>query len=366
MRLSFIGENLAGLLSLLLQIEPVLAVKDALMKIMLYRIRSTFLLAALLLLSSHALYAQPSNPVVRPLPEGLQTVEFYSPAVARTMKYDIVLPLGYEEGEKRYPVLYLLHGYMQNYTVWGRNLGAAFYARSLEDLILVLPDAGNTWFLNYASSVEGKNQWEDYLIEDVIGHVDANFRTVDERAGRAIAGLSMGGFGAFSLGLRHPEMFISLGSTSGALSFARDRAAALAAGKILERNARSPEQQDAIDRADEFISGIIDIPGFSTQDERTPNGVDFVTEDQALAYDPFQIIFNVPKNDLPHFYIDAGTEDGLVTVGREFMGLLLMNNVPFDFMQSHGKHNSEYWRRSIGHMMTVQFEIMQRALGNRP
>lgn len=330
------------------------------------RNRLSIALAGLLLVLCQSLLAQPGKPVVPPLPEGLQTVEFYSPAVQRTMKYDIVLPPGYEAGEKRYPVLYLLHGYMQNYTVWGRNLGAAFYARSLGELILVLPDAGNTWFVNYASSVEGKDQWEDYLIEDVIGHVDTNYRTVDERAGRALAGLSMGGFGAFSLGLRHPEMFVSLGSTSGALNFARDRAEAIAAGKILDRDARSPEQQEAIDRADEFISDIIDIPGFSKQDERTPQGVDFATQEQALAYDPFQIIFNVQKSNLPHFYIDAGTEDGLVTVAREYMGLLLMNDVPFDFMQSRGKHNSEYWRRSVGHMMTVQYEIMQRALGNRP
>lgn len=330
------------------------------------RSRFASICAGLLLVMCQNLTAQPGNPVVPPLPEGLQTVEFFSPAVQRTMKYDIVLPPGYAEGGKHYPVLYLLHGYMQNYTVWGRNLGATFYARSLGELILVLPDAGNTWFVNYATSVEGKDQWEDYLIDDVIGHVDANFRTVDDRAGRALAGLSMGGFGAFSLGLRHPETFISLGSTSGALNFARDRAEAIGAGKILDRNARSPEQQEAIDRADEFISGIIDIPGFSKQDERTPQGIDFVTQEQALAYDPFQIIFTVPKSNLPHFYIDAGTEDGLVTVAREYMGLLLMNDVPFDFMQSHGKHNSEYWRRSIGHMMTVQYEIMQRALENRP
>lgn len=331
-----------------------------------FRIRFTILSAVLMLVLCRGLLAQPGTPRVPPIPEGLQTVEFYSPSVARSMKYDIVLPEGYEQGEQRYPVLYLLHGYMQNYTVWGRNLGAAYYARSLGDLILVLPDGGNTWFVNYASSDEGKNQWEDYLIQDLIGHVDANFRTLDERAGRAIAGLSMGGFGAFSLGLRHPELFISLGSTSGALNYARDRAAALAAGEVQQERARSPEQQEAIDRADEFISGIIDIPGFSKQDERTPQGVDFATEEQAAAYDPFQIIFNVPKSEFPHFYIDAGTEDGLVTVGREYMGILLMNDVPFDFMQSHGKHNSEYWRRSIGHMMTVQYEIMQRALGNRP
>jgi len=46
--------------------------------------------------------------------------------------------------------------------------------------------------------------------------------------------------------------------------------------------------------------------------------------------------------------------------------LLMLNNVPFDYMQDHGSHNSEYWRRSIGHMMAIQNEVMQRALGKRP
>jgi len=330
---------------------------------------SRMMLIGALTLAWMAVQAQPASrtPVAAPIPDGLQTVEFYSPAVERTMKYDIVLPPGYEDSDERYPVLYLLHGYMQNYTVWGRNLGAAFYARNLGELILVMPDAGNTWYINYAQSSEGhKDNWEDHIIEDVIGHVDANFRTLAQREGRAIAGLSMGGFGAFALALRHHEMFISMGSSSGALAWARDRADLLSRGVPGQERQRTPEQQAELARADEFIASIIEIPGFSRQEERTPSGTDFDTAEQALAYDPFQVLYTVPKNEIPHIYIDAGTEDSLVTSAREFMGVLLMNDVPFDFMQTHGGHNSEYWRRSIGHMMTVQFEVMQRALGNRP
>lgn len=326
-------------------------------------------LAVILPLTWASAQAQPAarTPVAAPIPEGLQTVEFYSPAVERTMKYDIVLPRDYENSDERYPVLYLLHGYMQNYTVWGRNLGAAFYARNLGELILVMPDAGNTWYINYAISSEGhKDNWEDHIIEDVIGHVDANFRTLAQREGRAIAGLSMGGFGAFALALRHHEMFISMGSTSGALAWARDRAEMITRGVPVQDRQRTPEQEAELARADEFIAGIIDIPGFSRQEERTPTGTDFETAQQAQAYNPFEIIYMVPKSEIPHIYIDAGTEDSLVTSAREYMGVLLMNDVPFDFMQARGGHNSEYWRRSIGHMMTVQFEVMQRALGNRP
>ena len=302
-----------------------------------------------------------------PRPPGMETVEFYSSAVDRMMKFDIIFPSNYWTTENRYPVLYLLHGYMQNYTVWGRNLAAGFYARNLDDLMLVLPDGGNSWYVNYARSEGGQsNNWEDHIIRDVIGYVDENFRTISRKEGRAISGLSLGGFGAFALGLRHPEMFISIGSTSGALSFARNVGASIAAGREPQARERTPQEEARFAQADSYISKVIDIPGFSTQIERSPQGSLFETENQANSYDPFQIIYNIPKAQVPHIYIDSGTEDGLITDAREFAQLLMINNIPFDYMQSRGGHTSEYWRRSIGHMMTIQHEVMQRALGNRP
>ena len=323
----------------------------------------------LLLLSGIGFAQTASGPVLEgdPIPPGLETIEFHSPAVDRHMKFDIVLPAAYYDSDERYPVIYLLHGVMQNYTIWGRNLGAGFYARNLNDMILVLPDGGNSWFINYASSAKGQtNNWEDHIIEDVIAYVDANFRTLARREGRAISGLSMGGFAAFSLGLRHPELFISIGSTSGALAYARTSAAAIRAGIDREPGPPDPQRQVRIDAADDFISAIIDIPGFSRQDERTPKGIAFDTPEQAEAYDPFTIIYDVPRSRMPHIYMDSGTEDGLINLARELVQILMVNDVPFDYMQARGSHNSEYWRRSIGHMMTIQYEVMRRALGDRP
>lgn len=321
-------------------------------------------------LSGFALAQPDAAPLVYippPVPPGLTTVEFYSPAVDRRMKFDLLLPEDYATSERSYPVMYLLHGYMQNYTVWGRNLGAAIYARNLGDLILVVPDGGNTWFVNYADTGSGQpNRWEDYLVTDLVPFVDANYRTEARREGRAIAGLSMGGYAALTLGLRHPDLFISLGSTSGALGYARDQARILQQGNLPRVPERSAEEQARVDQADEFISRQIDIPGFSTQRERTPQDPPFLTLEQAQAYDPYTIIYEVAKSRLPHIYIDSGTEDGAIADAREFMGILLINNVAFDFMQSRGRHNAEYWRRSIGHMMSIQYEVMQRALGRRP
>ena len=127
----------------------------------------------------------------------LGTVEFFSPAVDRMMKYNILLPRDYESSTARYPVLYLLHyllhGLGQNYTAWGLSNGASFYAALYDDLVVVMPDAGNSWYVNWVEREAGqKNDWEDHIIQDVVNNVDWHFRTIAQREGRAIAGLSMG------------------------------------------------------------------------------------------------------------------------------------------------------------------------------
>lgn len=296
------------------------------------------------------------------LPAGLQTVSFHSDHVARQMKYDVVLPPGYEQTERSYPVIYLLHGFMQNYTVWGRNLGAASLARELGDLILVMPDGGNSWYVDYAESHNGEvNQWEQYLMEDLIPDVEQRFRAISRREGRAVAGLSMGGYGAVMLGLRHPERFVSVASTSGALGFARERAESLEAGEP-PRQSSAPQLPEHLAVARQTIAGIIDVEGFETQQERTPSGFAFLTAAQARAYDPFTLIYEVPRAELPHFHIDAGTSDRLLRVAHELAQILILNGIPISYMQRQGGHDAAYWRRSLQHFLPVQRRVMHEAL----
>jgi putative tributyrin esterase len=301
-------------------------------------------------------------------PLALDTVEFFSPAVDRAMKYNIVLPRGYEESTQRYPVLYLLHGLTQNYTAWGLSNGTPFYAGLYDDLIVVMPDAGNSWYVNWTAEEDGqKNNWEDHIITDVINHVDWNFRTIAQREGRAITGLSMGGYGAITLGLRHPEMFISIGSTSGALEHARQIARRMRG----EAPARQARQRTAAEQAEREArlrrpNPLIGIDGFSSQTERSPNGQEFPTAEDADAYDPFKIIATLDNEVLPHIYLDCGTEDRLIAGARELASILLERDVPFDYMQMGGAHNAAYWIQSVGRITAVQYEVMQRALGQRP
>jgi len=286
----------------------------------------------------------------QPLP--VKTVEFDSPSVGRKMKYSIVLPEKYEQTTDRYPVLYLLHGLTSAYTQWPRQ-GVPLYARAY-DLIVVSADAGNSWYINWAQSEGGqKNDWEEAIIKDLIGHVDATYRTVARREGRAINGLSMGGYGGLMLGLKHADKFCSVGSHSGAIAFAKSFGERMKEGKEFPRPKKEPSKKP---------DPLIGIEGFSSQAERSPRGKIFATPEDCAASDPFQLVLKVPRGQLPHIYLDCGTEDRLIESNTQFVKLLIDNKIPFTYAQSGGGHTPPYWAREVGHSMAVQYAILQRYL----
>lgn len=292
-----------------------------------------------------------------PLP--VQTVEYESPAVGRTLKYNICLPRSYDEqADRRFPVLYLLHGLTSNYTHWA-PLGAPRAAAEYDDLIVVMPDAGNSWYVNWAESAEGQaNAWEDAIVKDLVGHVDAHYRTIAAREGRAINGLSMGGYGAMTLGLRNPETFCSVGSHSGVIGLARMAAARLKAGDDPKEFARRRAPSGRSDPA-------IGLEAFDDQEERTPKGLLFVTAEQAEAHDPFRLVVDLPREKLPHLYLDCGTDDGLLSGNQEFARLLMEKKIPFTFAESAGGHAPPYWARTIHDSMAVQHRDLTRELEKR-
>ena len=148
-------------------------------------------------------------------PAGLRTVAFYSRDLGGTTHLRVLLPEGYASTRRRYPVLYLLAGHTGTYKQWTTNSDVADYVRGLP-LIVVMPDGGTGWYSNPASGVGPR--WGDYLIDELVPYVDAHYRTVAGRAGRAVAGLSMGGLGAFDYAALHPDLFAAAASFSGYLN----------------------------------------------------------------------------------------------------------------------------------------------------
>ena len=131
----------------------------------------------------------------------------------------ILLPAGYaDHPRRRYPMLFLLHGGFGAYSDW-TTAGQAEALTAPYDLITVMPEDGNGgWYADwYNGGNGGPPMWETYDIDQLIPWVDAHFRTIGDRGGRAVAGLSTGGFGAMSLAARNPDEFAFAASFSGAV-----------------------------------------------------------------------------------------------------------------------------------------------------
>ncbi|MDR3309090.1 MAG: esterase family protein [Tannerella sp.] len=128
--------------------------------------------------------------------------------------YSIYLPPGYEESDRSYPVLYLLHGSGDDHTGWVQfgqvqHIADKTISEGLSsDLIIVMPDA-NTSRRGYFNDIKGDFNYEDFFFKELIPHIEKTYRVRTDRRYRAISGLSMGGGGTIFYSLHHPEMFSS-------------------------------------------------------------------------------------------------------------------------------------------------------------
>ena len=142
-------------------------------------------------------------------------------ALARPVHVDVLLPTGYD-GDRRYPVLYLFHGTSGGADDWLEK-GDAAATTADASMILVMPDAGyddngGSWFTDWVDqhTALGRANWETFHVGQLVPWIDSVLRTERGRGERAVAGLSQGGFGAFSYAARHPDRFVAAASFSGA------------------------------------------------------------------------------------------------------------------------------------------------------
>lgn len=144
---------------------------------------------------------------------------FQSPTVGGPVGYALYRPPGYDDDpERRYPVVYWLHGMGGDPRRGGsfvRLLDEAIRAGIAPPALAVLPNGGPAGF--YCDWPEGRWPIATVIIDELIPHVDATYRTIRERAGRCVEGQSMGGFGAARLGFKHPELFGAVSISAGAL-----------------------------------------------------------------------------------------------------------------------------------------------------
>jgi S-formylglutathione hydrolase len=134
----------------------------------------------------------------------------------------IYLPPSYAvEGARRYPVIYLLHGYSGTDETWTGRIAnvpeiadRVFGSGAARDMIVVMPDANSIYRGSmYSNSVTSGN-WEGYIADDLVAYVDAHYRTLANRMSRGLAGHSMGGYGTMRIGMKRPDVFASIYSLS--------------------------------------------------------------------------------------------------------------------------------------------------------
>jgi putative tributyrin esterase len=216
----------------------------------------------------------------------------------------VLLPADYTSSGRRYPVLYLLHGLWGSHRDWLTRTDLLRATAGLP-LIVVLPDAGDSWYVN--SATEPEQRFEDYIGRDVVAWADATFRTLPRREARFIAGLSMGGFGAVRLGLKYPARFAVAGSFSGAFGGLR----------------QDPEH--------ESIPAAFGPPGSPPRAER------HVIERIAAA----------EPASLPYIYLDCGTADRLLAGSREVAAALQARGAAYEYHEVPGAHDWAYWDRRL-------------------
>ena len=249
----------------------------------------------------------------------VDTIHIPSKVMNKDYKAVIVLPSSYLTGKKAYPVLYLLHGGYGHFDDWIKKTPDTTLIQSLSDqynFIVVMPEGEIfSYYLN--SPVMKESQFETYITKEVVEKIDASYRTIKDRKGRAITGLSMGGYGALYLSARHPELFCAAGSMSGALN------------PDMQGWKLQPELAKGIKKEFEKILGPIETNQQVYADASVLNMAD------KIKADSIKLIF------------DDGVEDFLIEANRELHRRLVANGTPHDYSERPGSHTWEYWQNSL-------------------
>ena len=252
----------------------------------------------------------------------IEAIKWESKLVGKTLLYNVVLPSDYDNSRTtRYPVLYLLHGLTGHYTDWTTRTNVADYAAQYR-IIIVTPEGNDGWYTDSAG-VPG-DKYESYILKELIPDVDKRYRTIQARYGRAIAGLSMGGYGALKLGLKFPGTFVFAASMSGALS----------ASTWTESELKDPGP---------MRDSVLSVFGAAGSETRKAN-------------DLFRIVRELTPGrvaPLPYFYLDCGTEDGLLGDNQQFAALLREKKIPHEYRELPGGHSWAYWDQQVQEVLKI-------------
>jgi S-formylglutathione hydrolase FrmB len=241
----------------------------------------------------------------------VDTVSIYSNSMHKEIKAVVIKPDSYTTTGKKFPVVYLLHGYDGWYANWIiRAPELKNYADS-NQLIIVCPDgAKSSWYFD--SPVDPAYRYETHIVNEVVKFIDKNYRTIANKKYRAITGLSMGGHGALFMALRHQDIFGAAGSMSGGVDLKE-------VGYRFDLPLRIG---DTISHKKEWHD--LSITGLIEKNTRSK----------------LKIIF------------DCGKQDIFINGNRRLHEKMVRLKIYHGYIEKYGQHNWDYWKGSIGYQLT--------------
>jgi putative tributyrin esterase len=245
----------------------------------------------------------------------VDTLTIASIAMNKTYKAAIVLPDSYVKSKINYPVLYLLHGADGHFDNWLKKTPNKKLLHELADqynMIIVTPE-GEKYSFYIDRPGDKANQFETHIAKEVIQKIDATYRTINNKNGRMITGLSMGGHGALYLATQYPELFCAAGSMSGALDM----------DTLLE--------SDPVKRLKKMTE------------------MGFAESSVSEGFKPYSIVNlteKIKENNLA-LLIDCGVDDFLIESNRELHRRLVYNKTPHDYIERPGAHSWQYWEDAL-------------------
>ncbi|OOG76522.1 alpha/beta hydrolase family protein [Algoriphagus sp. A40] len=248
------------------------------------------------------------------------TIQVYSQAMKKNLKAAVTTPSTYQSGDQKFPVIYLLHGGSGAFSDWHQKVTEpGLVGRMAEEynLIIVTPGVGPASYY-YDSPMLDSVRYETYMVEELIPHIDKNYRTLARKESRAITGLSMGGHGAITLSAKHPELFAAAGSMSGVMNIDTRM------WKVQEdfRKLRQEGQAAMLGPNLNY-----DGPGFN-------------------PYTAVGLVEKMKANDLA-LIIDCGVDDFLIETNRQIHKLLLEIGTPHEYIERPGAHTWPYWTEAL-------------------
>lgn len=244
---------------------------------------------------------------------GIATVEFRCDSLNRTTEFRAYIPDDLAPGQKL-KTLYLLHGANGCNSDWLNYTRIALWARQ-RNLAVIMPNGENSF---YVDEKEGRSFYSKYICEDLLNYTRNLFPLSDKREDTFICGLSMGGYGAVTNGLKYWQTFGYIAGLSSAF--------------------RVETYADAVDGSDVFYLASRGYLKRTFGDLSKVAGSDMDYRTLALS---------VPREHFPHMYLCCGTEDSLLPANRAYHKFLADHQLPVTYEEGPGGHDWDFWNTFI-------------------